>query len=104
MDIGSGSGYECNLDPENVTMMMMEERTLSITRQLVDGNLKLIITGKAPIVIYQVNYKQALSMYVMYVCACMQDLIQMIFYNNTADEPEIRDRMVSVSKSIHKIV
>ena len=85
-------------------MTMMEERTLSITRQLVDGNLRLIITGEAPIVIYQVNYKQALSMYVMYVCACMQDLIQMIFYNNTADEPEIRDRMVSVSKSIHKIV
>ena len=42
-------------------MMMMEERTLSITRQLVDGNTRLIITGKAPIVIYQVNINKQLA-------------------------------------------
>ena len=58
---GSGSGggvYHCDpidLGDDNVTMTMGDTTEVNITRQLVDGDIRLMITGKAPLEIYQVD-------------------------------------------------
>ena len=61
LDIGGGSGgrvYQCDaidLDVDNVTMPMGGTAPVNITRQLVDGNIRLTITGEAPLEVYQVD-------------------------------------------------
>lgn len=77
IESGSGSGYRlyhCDpiiLDSENVTMTMGSTIQLNITRQLVDGNIRLTITGEASLEIYQVDINKCQAfMYVMYMCTC----------------------------------
>ena len=59
-DDGSGSGdgiYQCDpidLDADNVTMMG-DTAPVNITRQLVNNNIRLTITGEAPLEVYQVD-------------------------------------------------
>ena len=58
-ELGGSGGeiYQCDpidLDADNVTMPMGDTAPVNITRQLVNGNIRLTIRGEAPLEVYQV--------------------------------------------------